>query len=400
MKKIILCALSISSFAFGQTTDMVSLGAGYANDSYYSFENGEEENESAMNWDLAFELGGMATGVRLNERRASLWVYAGPISDWATLDSTGHTSWTRLRNNYEDWSEGAFNDATATGATYGWGEYTGGPLHNVEGTKIFLIKLSDNSYRKLKIDLTSSSSIFQATHDFLDNSDEVITQIPIATYAGKSFVYYDIATETVIDREPLKADWDLVFTNYIYNLGGGYYGATTGALHNKNTTTSEVSGVPVATSTPGTFTAEINTIGYDWKSYTGGVYTMVADLSYFVETQAGDVWKIVFTQFEGGSNGNIHFTKEKVASAGVEEYAGATINVYPNPANEILTVKTTHEITSLSIVDLSGKIVKEVSTAGFSSVQVSTSDLNNGVYFVKTLDNLNRTGTQRIVIQH
>src|SRR5690606_2542791 len=127
-------------------------------------------------------MGGMATGVRLNERRATLWVYPGSINDWASLDTAGHSSWTQLRNGYDSWSNGAFNDDVATGATYGWGEYTGGPLHNVEGTKIFLIKLSDNTYRKLKIDLTSSSSIFQATHDFLDNSDETVTQITISDY--------------------------------------------------------------------------------------------------------------------------------------------------------------------------------------------------------------------------
>ena len=49
MKKLILCAFGLSSFAYGQTTDMVSLGATYANDSYYSFENGEEANVDALN---------------------------------------------------------------------------------------------------------------------------------------------------------------------------------------------------------------------------------------------------------------------------------------------------------------------------------------------------------------
>lgn len=399
MKKIILSAFCISSIAFAQTTDMVSLGASYANDSYYSFENGEEVNTSALNWDLAFEMGGMATGVRLNERNATLWVYPGAISDWATLDSTGHSSWTELHNNYEDWSSGAFNDAAATGASYGWGEYTGGPLHNVEASKIFLIQLADNSYRKLKIDLTSTSSVFQVTHDLLDNSNEVITPITIADYAGKSFVYYDIATETVIDREPIKTDWDIVFTNYIFELAPGYFGGTTGALHNKNTATSEVSGVPTATSTPGTFTDEINTIGYDWKTYTG-TYTIVDDLTYFVETQEGDIWKLIFTQFEGSSNGNIHFTKEKIATAGIAEYTGADIHVYPNPAIDVINVKTANAISSISIIDLAGKTVKEVKSNNLLSIQISTLDLNNGVYILNTLDDSNRSSSTRIVIQH
>jgi len=399
MKKILLIAFCIPTFIFAQTTDMVSLGAGYANDSYYSFENDEQGNESATNWDLALELGSMGVGIRLNERRASVWVYPGAISDWATLDTAGHTGWTRLRNSYEDWSEGAFNDI-ATGATYGWGEYTGGPNHNVEGTKIFLIKLSDNSYRKLKIDLTSTSSVYNVTHEKLDNTDQVVEVIAKSTYAGKNFVYYDITSITVIDREPASNTWDVVFTNYIYNLGGGYYSGTTGVLHNKGVATSQVDGVPTASSTYGTFEDAINTIGYDWKSYAGGVYTMVADLSYFVQTANGDIWKLIFTQFEGSSNGNIHFTKEKVETAGIATYEGANISVFPNPANDVLTISTTQELQNLSIVDLSGQIVKEINAIGFSSTQVSTADLKNGVYFIQTLDASNRKGTQKIVIQH
>lgn len=398
MKKLILCALSISTIAMGQTTDMVSLGSGYTNDSYYSFENGEEENQPAMNYDIALEVGSMGVGIRLNERRASLWVYPGAIADWATLDTANHLSWTQLRNGYEDWSEGAFNDII-TGATYGWGEYTGAPNHNVEGTKIFLIQLSDNSYRKMKIDLTSSSSVYNITHEKLDNTDQVVEVIAKSDFSGKNFVYYDIATTTVIDREPMSINWDLVFTNYIFNLGGGYYGGTTGALHNKNALTSEVTG-PIATSTYGTFEDAINTIGYDWKSYAGGAYSIVADLSYFVETEAGDIWKIVFTEFEGSSNGNIHFTKEKVATAGIIESNGANISVFPNPVNETLTVTTTQEIASITLINVSGQIVKQINSVGFSTAQISAGDLNEGVYFVQILDNLNRIGTKKIVVQH
>lgn len=398
MRKILLFALCMPTILFAQTTDMVSLGAGYANESYYSFENGEEANVINAGWDLAFELHSMGVGIRLNEKLASAWVYPGAFADWATLDTAGHTGWTRLRNSYEDWSEGAFNDIS-TGATYGWGEYNM-TTHNVTGSKIFVIKLSDNSYRKIKFDLTSTSTIYNVTHNKIDNSDEVTTVIPKATYTGKNFVYYDIATETIIDREPASSDWDVVFTNYIYNLGGGYYGATTGGLHNIDVSTSEIAGVPTSSSTYGTFEDAINTIGYDWKTYAGGAYSIVADLSYFVKTTDGDIWKLIFTQFEGSSNGNIHFTKEKVETAGIATYEGANISVYPNPANDVLTISTTQDLQNLSIVDLSGQIVKEVNTIGFSSAQVSTSDLKNGVYFVQILDASNRTGIQKIVIQH
>ena len=403
MKNRILFAFCLPTLLFAQTADMVSLGAGYTNESYYSFENGDEANVNNYNWDLAFEIDTYGAAVRLNRKNCTLWLYPGSIADWNTLDTTGMAAtWEQYINGYEAWEQGAFNMPAdpADGFDLGWGDYNS-VTHVISGSKIFVIQLSDDTYRKIIIDNLSGGA-FNFTYDQLDNSNEVVESITKATYTGKNFVYYDLASSTIIDREPASNAWDVVFTNYVLELAPGYFSGTTGALHNIGATTSQVDGVPTSSSTYGSFEEEINTIGYDWKTFDMGTftYTMVADLSYFVLTAEGDVWKLVFTDFEGSSNGNIHFTKEKVESAGIATYEGANISVYPNPANAILTISTTQELQNLSIVDLSGQIVKEINAIGFSSTQVSTADLKNGAYFIQTLDAFNRKGTQKIVIQH
>lgn len=403
MKKIIFLTLCFPTLTFAQTADMVSLGAGYANESYYSFENGEEANVDNYNWDLAFEINPYGAAVRLNRKNCTLWLYPGTIADWSTLDTTGMAAtWEQYINGYEAWEQGAFNIPAdpADGFDLGWGVYNS-ITHVITGNKIFVVKLADDSYRKLIIDNVSGGA-FNFKYDQLDNSNEVVASITKSTYVGKNFVYYDLATSTVIDREPTSTEWDVVFTNYILELAPGYFSGTTGALHNKGVATSQVDGVATSSSTYGSFEDEINTIGYDWKIFDMGTFSfsLVDDLSYFVLTATGDVWKLVFTDFEGSSNGNIHFTKEKVETAGIPTYEGANIAVYPNPASDVLNISTTRVLQKLTITDLSGQVAKELNTLGFSSIQISTTDLKNGVYFIRTLDEFNRTGIKRIVIQH
>ena len=63
MKRLLLCSIGFTTLAFGQTTDMVSLDAGYTNESYYSFANGEVANVDNYDWDLAFELSAWGAGI-------------------------------------------------------------------------------------------------------------------------------------------------------------------------------------------------------------------------------------------------------------------------------------------------------------------------------------------------
>ncbi|MFT6443461.1 MAG: hypothetical protein ACJASM_003022, partial [Salibacteraceae bacterium] len=115
MKRVLLCSFGLlaSVLAFGQTSDMVSLGAGYANESYYSFENGEVSNVDNQNWHLAFDLSPFGSTVRLNRKQAELYDSEQTIADWGTtIDTTGQfTVWNQHINGYDWWNEGAMDAA-------------------------------------------------------------------------------------------------------------------------------------------------------------------------------------------------------------------------------------------------------------------------------------------------
>ncbi|MFT6246633.1 MAG: hypothetical protein ACJAXI_003415 [Crocinitomicaceae bacterium] len=182
-------------------------------------------------------------------------------------------------------------------------------------------------------------------------------------------------------------------------LAPNYYSGVTGALHNNGVTVSKVSGVPVATSTYTTWDTTINTIGYDWKVFDFATfsYNTVDSLSYFVQTEDGGIWKLIFTDFEGSANGNIHFTKEQIEYAGIPVYEGANLEVYPNPANSILYINYAHDVKSVTITDMNGQLVLE-KTVNISSIDVST--LEEGIYLLRVQSQSGQSSVKRIVIQH
>ncbi|MCH2231293.1 MAG: T9SS type A sorting domain-containing protein [Crocinitomicaceae bacterium] len=398
MKKILAIVLGMSSLSMAQTADVVTLGAGYANESYYSFENGEVASEQIDSWDLAFDLDAFGAAVRLNNKRSSLWVYPGVVGDWTTVDTNGMaTTWETALNDYESWSLGALNVVgdPMSATDLGWGEYNT-ITHQIQGSRIFVLELSNGTFRKLLIESLAGGD-YSIKFDLLDNSNEVVEVISKSSYVGKNFVYYNILTESITDREPLSSDWDVVFTNYVLELAPGYISSVTGVLQNSSVEVSKVESQPVSTSTYATFEPEINTIGYDWKSFNMSLFTyeIVADLSYFVKLENDDVWKVVFTGFEGSSTGVVNFTKEKVESAGVPEYMGATVDVYPNPASNILNISSVYSINSLSIVNASGQVVY----TGVESM-INVSNFDEGFYFMHIKDDAGNVSVEKIIIKH
>lgn len=85
---------------------------------------------------------------------------------------------------------------------------------------------------------------------------------------------------------------------------------------------------------------------------------------------------------------------------------GVTFKAYPNPAVNTLNLDmnfTTGGVTEIDMVDMTGKVVKKIAnehyTAGATTLQVETSDLVNGIYFIRV--NLNGKSTQyKVSVKH
>lgn len=392
--------------ANGQVNDQVSVVASYANQSYYNLENGEVSNITNLDWDLAFDASTFGSAIRINGANAvELFVTPYSITDWSTIDTTGMTSWTQNFDSDLSWSSGAFNADydLSNPSDLGWGEYNS-ITHFVIGTKTFVIKMNDGSVKKVLIDQLGSGD-YTFKHSDLDNSNEITEVITKSDYTGKNFVYYNITTTTVIDREPLSEDWDIVFGKYITEIYPGATYGVTGALMNQGTTVYKDESVETNTAIINNnfvYSDAINTIGYDWKSFDFSTYTYILDDSatYFIQTAIGDVWKVGFTAFGGSSNGDIEFTKEKMASAGVYTNSELTITTYPNPVTNSFNIKSDlNGEATISLQSMNGKqTINETVDFINEPIEYNVDNYNSGVYILTVTYKNGQTLTEKIII--
>lgn len=294
--------------------DSISLGTDYINDIFYSLENGEVKSVANTSWDIAFSTVLMNATVLINEG-AGIKLYFHPETDttmWNEIDTTGIYGWQELYNSDSTWLTGAFNYGTNLYNEWGWGYY-GGPStnHNVIGTRMFIIKLADGSTRKIFIYLKDgSTNRYHFKFADFDNNINTYDSVQVSNYITKNFIYYSLADNKVVDREPDANSWDLLFTRY-YDEQSIHI--VTGILSNNNLKVAEVRGIsPELTDTTlSGFSDNISVIGSDWKTYDWMTdsFSLVNDLTYFVKTTSGKVFKLIFISNEGRSSGKIKFEK-------------------------------------------------------------------------------------------
>jgi hypothetical protein len=390
-----------------QTLDTVSTGAGYANQVWYSLANDNQGVAPKNNWDIAFDVSAFGATVLSNTITGTLvWQYtAGDTADWATLDTTGLSTWPQYYNSDTSWALGAFNQNPSSSFDMGWGMYNS-LTHYVTGDSLYIVKLADNSYRKFWIKLLANGA-YEFRYANLNNTGDQTVSLNKTTYSGKNFAYYSMQNNSALDREPLSANWDLLFSQYTTFIPSPY--TVTGVLSNIGVTVAQANPVNVNTAqwTSYSFVTPINEIGYDWKAFnmTTFTYDITDSLVYFVQSQNGDVWKVIFTGFGGSANGNYIFTKELVSATGI---AGVDqpvfMELYPNPATDNATLsfstKTTDAVL-ITVTDLTGKICYQNQLQGNAGLQQSTLQTSGwpaGMYIV-TLQAGDKTQCKKLIVQ-
>ncbi|HUP11015.1 MAG TPA: hypothetical protein VM187_02340, partial [Niastella sp.] len=198
-------------------SETVTVNPGYTHQTWYELETGTETQAAKNTWDIAFATSsiGMGSSIRVNAAIGTkLWVYPhGDTSAWNTLDTAGIDGWPESLNSDTSWLAGAF-DANTTSDEFdlGWGVYNM-MTHFVVGDSLFVIKLTDNSYRKVWIQqLASGSYNFKFAN--IDGSSPITQAIVKSDYSGKNFAYYSLRTDTETNPEPANTNWDLLFTQY------------------------------------------------------------------------------------------------------------------------------------------------------------------------------------------
>jgi len=409
--------LSLGLFAFtaiqlNAQTVTVSTGANYANQKWYSLDNGEVGTQPKDNWDIGFEINGYSSTILANTQKTGFAAYKAPykVADYATIDTTGISSWPMLYNSDTTLAIGAFNRGASTTNAFdlGWGLYDMN-THFVTGDSCYVIKVSATSYKKIKfINLANGTYNFEYAN--INGTASQTIALAKSAYTGKNFAYFDLAANVAVDREPASANWDLTFVKYTGFIPTAY--PLTGVLINKGVTVAQANDV-VNVSTYNNFSAHpfvttMNVIGADWKTYdmTNNVYRVVGDTCYFVKDKNSNIWKTRFIGFAGGTTGDFTMIKEKLTTVGIASVNNSIsqVAVYPNPSNgenTTLLFSSEKQLSNVSVVitDLNGRELSSETInvgEGVNTYSLNTKELNSGIYFIR-LNAGSYTTTQKLI---
>lgn len=120
-----------------------------------------------------------------------------------------------------------------------------------------------------------------------------------------------------------------------------------------------------------------------------------ATLSSFTPTASGNYSVSIGSNWE---ECNVISECIYVGLAGLEENQQTSFSIYPNPANENVTISNIEAGSTVTLVDVSGKSVSQ-QFSNSTSVKLQTSALTSGVYFVRVMNNNGISGTQKLVIE-
>lgn len=403
-----MTAALLGVFAQAQTPGSVAMGPGYANQVYYKLSTGATNSYPQTAWDVAFlRTNNFGFATRINDAKGLAVFEAGTVANWATIDIAQEATWTQLYNSELEWDNGAFDNASAT---YGWGEYNPGN-HHVTGAIAFVIKYNATTYKKFKIDdfFGGYTFTYASWTGSAWSADQTVT-LPNTANPTNRFNYYSLETNAAVIAEPATTDWDLNFTKYntdypIPGGGGTMMYPVTGVLHHPSITVAENA---TGATTDLEFSENINSIGYDWKTFTGGTYVIDSNKGFFIKYANGTVYRLKFSTFVGSSTGEITFNQEDVTAllATVNLENNVSFGVYPNPSVD-KKINILYDLpagfadqNTVTVYNLTGAKVFETKTAnhsGFFSQEIDLGALNSGVYVLQ-FQSGNYSTTKKIVL--
>ncbi len=401
MKRILfplalLTTLSLSA----QDLVQVSYGPSYKNQTYYQLSDDATASLDNNTWDIAFTTyGENIAGIHLNESTVTFGdeavLYLAPSTNFDDPILVADLS-ERLYNDEKSWDYGAFNSTRDVNDPndVGWG-YLDAGTGKITGDLVFVLRFKNGSYQKLQI-VSLEQGVYTIKHADLDGSNENTLTIDKANFTGVDFAYLTLSSGQTLPSIPI--DWDLAFLRYAAPNDDG----AGGVIQIMSSGVLSAPGIEVAQANfvdPGdvefadfedSLSTDIDIIGSDWKTFNNTSWLLVNDRAYFVKTENGSVWKLVFVDFGGSSTGNVIFSKELIVETGVgEEATFERLSVYPNPTSGDATLLFSAKnsgVTNIGLTNLYGRNVWSgnfVVNAGFNAAQLPLDNLPSGQYFAK-----------------
>jgi len=280
-------------------TSSIDMGSNYKYQVYFDLKTNSVVGQNLKTaWDLGFEAKTSGNRIILNASKA-MYAYNTGSTDFASITDTAgfaeHKTWDAASGNL---------DSTAIGNWIGNNEvYIIDRGYSETGVH--------QGFRKIIFE-TVNGTEYKVKFSFLNGNG--LTELTIPKDDLYNFAFLSFNSASVVVIEPPKADWDLVFTQYIhvfYEPELTTY-LVTGCLLNHNSTfsttdfTTPFVNIAFESLTNYTFTSAINTIGYDWKVFDGSTYSVDPSKNYIVQDREGFHYKLHFIDFynESGVKGN------------------------------------------------------------------------------------------------
>ncbi len=351
MKRLLLfAALAFSALHCYAQVDQTTVGPGYTQQTYYSLSSGESSSVNHDSWDLAFSTNPMDAGIFHNDGASlgggAISAYLLSGTDYANPDTSGMQL---ITSQEQSWSAGAFNLIADPSNPFdmGWGNYDV-VTHSTTGTKVFVIEKRDGTMLKLMVE-SLVDGVYTIKYANLDGSNEQTAEISKMAFGQRALVYFSFDSNEAVDLEP--STWDLMFTRYksfVENPGqeGEFldYGVT-GVLCNTDMLVASASGIDPTTANHEdyAFSSDIDAIGSDWKTYIAPTWVIFDDVVYWVKTQADELWKVQFLDFEGSATGTITLEKTFLGTFTSTESTNElqsenSLILYPNPSQGTLNL--------------------------------------------------------------
>jgi len=285
------------------------MGVDYDKQLYFNLQSGSfVDSNSRFDYDLAFDCDAGKFNIWMNGAKLMLLAHSGKTSfDAISSTDTLNKSW-QVEFGY------GLADSNAIGK---WGNY---PISNNE---VYLLNLgvddqgNNLGYKKLAVkDFKDGYNIVFAN---LDGSD--LTNAIIAKDQNVNFVYYSFNSKAVKHFEPVKDNWDFIFTmysTYFYKEHLPY--KVTGILTNPTKThaylmdsTSDFSKITIKDVDNSRFTIKRDGVGYEWKRYEYGEYIINTKYNYIIVSD-DRYFKLRMLDFydAGGSKGYPKFEYQEL----------------------------------------------------------------------------------------
>lgn len=299
--------LPIAPYERGPLKDgVVSLGAGYNHQLFFSFEQNAVTGENHIeDWDLAFEGGDDGWKVVLNEARM-MAAWPSDFDDVATAsDTAGFGQGKRVEYGGVSYDEPAMSD---------WRQ--GSPVYLIDmGYGAQGLPLGFYWVQVRDVNEDEYSIVYRALTGG-ETKEWTVPKIPDVAFTG-----YSLIDEAVVDT-PKDGEWDIRFTKYTFRFlepPMDYF--VTGVLMPPGSAVADASHLEFETiSARDTafvqWLFDADAIGYDWKHYdfNSSTYVVDATRAWIIRANSGFYYKLRFTDYydRQGNSGTPHFEFGKI----------------------------------------------------------------------------------------